>query len=94
MKRMAMGAIGVVVLSAVAACGAPEAAQADGEATPLFGVKLPRGYRDWRVISVGHEEGHLDDLRAVLGNDVAIQACRERRLPFPDGTIIARLAWG
>ena len=29
----------------------------------------------------------------VLGNDVAIKAYREGKLPFPDGAIIARLAW-
>jgi hypothetical protein len=45
------------------------------------------------VISVAHEEGNLNDLRAILGNDVAIEAAREGRLPFPDGTIIARVAW-
>ena len=45
------------------------------------------------MISVAHEEGDLNDLRAILGNDVAIKAYREGRLPFPDGTIIARLAW-
>jgi len=32
-------------------------------------------------------------LRAILGNDIAIKAVREGKLPFPDGTIIARLAW-
>jgi hypothetical protein len=42
---------------------------------------------------VAHEEGDLNDLRAILGNDVAIKAYREKRLPYPDGTIIARLAW-
>jgi hypothetical protein len=42
---------------------------------------------------VAHEEGDLNDLRAILGNDVAIKASREEKLPFPDGTIIARLAW-
>jgi hypothetical protein len=42
---------------------------------------------------VAHEEGNLNDLRAILGNDVAITASREGKLPFPDGTIIARLAW-
>jgi hypothetical protein len=57
------------------------------------GVQIPLGYRDWRLISVAHEEGNLNDLRAVLGNDVAIMAYREGKLPFPDGTIIARLAW-
>jgi len=68
-------------------------ALADDEAAPIFGIKIPSGYRDWRLISVAHEEGNLNDLRAILGNDVAIKAYREGKLPFPDGTIIARLAW-
>jgi hypothetical protein len=89
----------VVVLVAVGALGdlladmAPASAQADGEAAPIFGVKMPPGYRDWRLVSVAREEGNLDDLRAILGNDVAIKAYREGQLPYPDGTIIARLAW-
>ena len=66
---------------------------AEDEATPIFGGKLPDGYRDWGLISVAHEEGSLNDLRAILGNDVAIKAYREGKLPFPDGTILARLAW-
>jgi hypothetical protein len=45
------------------------------------------------LISVAHEEGNLNDLRAILGNNVAIKASREGKLPYPDGTIIARLAW-
>lgn len=58
----------------------------------LFDVS-PAGCRDWKLVSVAHEEGNLNDLRAVLGNDIAIKAYRERKLPFPDGSIIARLAW-
>lgn len=54
----------------------------------------PAGYRDWRLISVAREEGSLDDLRAILGNDVAIEAMRAGALRYPDGSIIARLAWG
>jgi hypothetical protein len=65
----------------------------EDETSPIFGVKIPAGYRDWRLISVAHEEGSLNDLRAILGNDVAIRAAREGKPPFPDGTIIARLAW-
>ena len=42
---------------------------------------------------MAHEEGKLNDLRAILGNDVAINAARDAKLPYPDGTIIARLAW-
>src|SRR5262249_5287449 len=38
-------------------------------------------------------EGDLNSFAAILGNDVAINAHRERRLPFPDGTIIAALHW-
>ena len=60
---------------------------------PIFGIKVAKGYRDWRLISVAHEEGNLNDLRAILGNDIAIKTYREGKLPFPDGTIIARLAW-
>jgi hypothetical protein len=45
------------------------------------------------LISVAREEGDLKDIRAILGNDVAIKAYREATLPFPEGTIIARLAW-
>jgi hypothetical protein len=55
--------------------------------------QAPPRYRDWSLISVAHEEGNLNDLRAVLGNDIAIKAYREGKLPFPDGSIIARLAW-
>ena len=54
---------------------------------------LPPGYRDWRLISVAHEEGKLNDIRGILGNDIAAKAYREGTLPFPDGAIIARLAW-
>ncbi len=66
---------------------------ADDESSPFFGIEIPPGYRDWRLISVAHEAGDLNDLRALLGNDVAIRAYREGKLPFPDGAIIARLAW-
>lgn len=68
--------------------------QAVGEAAPISGITIPPGYRDWRLISVAREEGSLDDIRAVLGNDKALKAYRGgKQLPFPDGTIIARLAW-
>ena len=54
---------------------------------------LPNGYRDWSLISVAHEEGQLNDLRAMLGNNTAIEAYRKGKRPFPDGAIIARVAW-
>ena len=60
---------------------------------PTFVTNIPSGYRDWRLVSVAREEGSLDDIRAILGNHKAIKAYREGKLPFPEGTIIARLAW-
>ena len=35
----------------------------------------------------------MKQLRAQLGNHIAIRAFREGKLPFPDGTIIAALHW-
>src|SRR5512134_3310308 len=93
MKRIVFVLVAVGALAGVAAYMASESGQAHGEAAPIFGVKIPSGYRDWRLISVAHEEGNLNDWRAILGNDIAIKASREGKLPYPDGTIIARLAW-
>jgi hypothetical protein len=77
--------------STIAEVAAPKSNNA-GEA-PIFVTEIPPGYRDWRLVSVAREEGTLDDIRAILGNDVAIKAYREGTRPFPEGTIIARLAW-
>jgi hypothetical protein len=66
---------------------------ADQQAAPIYGVTIPAGYRDWTLIGVGHEAGNLNDLRVVLGNDIAVKAFREGTLPFPDGAVVARLAW-
>jgi len=70
---------------------APGFGEANQESPLTFVTEIPAGYRDWRLISVAHEEGNLHSFAAVLGNDVAIKAYREEKLPFPDGTIIAAL---
>jgi hypothetical protein len=93
MKRIVIWLVAGATVAGVVVSRAPASGQADGEAAPIYGIKLPPGYRDWKLISVAHEEGNLNDLRAVLGNDIAIKAYRDGKLPFPDGTIIARLAW-
>ena len=38
-----------------------------GEVDSIYNIKVPDGYRNWRLISVAHEEGTLNDIRAVLG---------------------------
>jgi hypothetical protein len=70
--------------------------QTESNASPIYGITIPDGYRDWRLISVNHlagAEGKLKQVRAQLGNDIAIKAFREGKLPFPDGTVIAALHW-
>jgi Cytochrome P460 len=86
---------GLLAAAAVLAGSAAAMAlsQSGEEGSPIFGGKIPLEYRDWRLISVAHEEGSLNDIRAILGNDVAIKASREATLSYPDGAIIARLAW-
>jgi hypothetical protein len=93
MKTIACLLGAVVALTSALVYIARAHGSSDNEADPIYGIKIPRGYRDWRVISVAHEEGNNNDLRAVLGNNIAIKAYREGTLPYPDGTIIARLAW-
>jgi hypothetical protein len=92
-----MKQISLLVKAAAAVCAITlmtfAASGTHDQAAPIFEIKIPPGYRDWKLISVAHEEGNLNDLRAILGNDVAIKAYREGKLPFPDGAIIARLAW-
>lgn len=90
MKRFA------VLLVTLIAAGAIESSvtapgHADEETSPIYGITIPPGYRDWKLISVAHEEGDLHSFAAVLGNDAAIKAYREAKLPFPDGAMIAAL---
>jgi Cytochrome P460 len=93
MKRNICLLLAGATLAGIIAFTAGSSQAAPDEAPPLFVTKIPPGYRDWRLISVAREEGSLDDIRAVLGNNKAIESYRKGRLPFPDGTIIARLAW-
>jgi hypothetical protein len=91
------GAIGVCTLyvtKSTAQSAGDGQTQAASNVSPIFGITIPAGYRDWRLISVAHLAGNtLKQLRAQLGNDIAIKAFREGTLPFPDGAIIAALHW-
>jgi Cytochrome P460 len=94
MKRIVFALVATGALASMIAYMAPASGQADGEAAPIYEIKIPSGYRDWRLISVNHlAGGNLKQMRAQLGNDIAIKAFREGKVPFPDGTIIAALHW-
>ncbi|HEY0465108.1 MAG TPA: cytochrome P460 family protein [Polyangiaceae bacterium] len=82
---IALALAGLVAYVARASGQAPSAA--------AFPSKIPAGYRDWKFVSVAREEAPLDDIRVIVGNEPAIKAYREAKLPFPEGAILARLAY-
>jgi hypothetical protein len=103
MRPQALGAFGVCAAIAVctlyvtkstAQSAKEDEPKAGSEASPIYGVTIRAGYRDWHLVSIGHlAGGNLKQLRAQLGNDIAMRAFRERKLPFPDGAIIAAVHW-
>jgi Cytochrome P460 len=94
MKRITLLLLAVATLVGVVAFTATTSRHATAqEDAPIFVTEIPPGYRDWKVVSVAHEEGDLNDIRAILGNDVAINAYRAGKLPFPEGAIVGRIAW-
>lgn len=93
MRQIHFLLVAVATLVDVITFTVPRTGHADQEAAPIFVTEIPPGYRDWRLISVAHEEGQLNDIRAILGNDLAINAYREGKLTFPEGTMVARIAW-
>jgi len=95
MKRIAFLLVAVATLAGVVAFAVPASGHADEEASPIYGVKIPAGYRDWKLIAVDQllVADKVDQLRAQLGNDIAIKAFKEGKVPFPDGSIIAAIHW-
>jgi hypothetical protein len=95
MKRITFLLVTVATLAGIVAYTAHASGRPDGDSAPMYGVTIPPGYRDWKLIAVGHllAAGKVDQLRAQLGNDIAIKAFKEGKVPFPDGTIIAAIHW-
>ena len=95
MKRVGFLLLAVVTVAGIVAHMAHASGQSDGDSSPIYGVKIPAGYRDWQLIAVKQLlfAGKGEQLRAQLGNDIAIKAFKEGTLPFPDGAIIAAIHW-
>lgn len=66
---------------------------ATAAASPIFGVRIPAGYKQWELIAPAEEAAPLNELRAVVGNQTAIDAYQDGKLPFPDGTVLVKRAW-
>ena len=76
MKRITFLLVAVATLAGVVRFTATASRNVDGHEAPIFVTTIPAGYRDWRLVSVAHEEGDLKDIRAILGNDKAINSYR------------------
>jgi hypothetical protein len=81
------------VFVTIASMGAIAGGGVDKAASPIYGVTVPDGYRIWELIAPALEDDPLNELRAVVGNSVAMDAYRAGKLPFPDGTVLVKLAW-
>lgn len=92
MKRnhiRAILALAPLVATALQAMAAPP----ESAAAPIYGVTIPAGFREWQLVAPALEGPPLNELRAILGNRTAIEAYRNNKLPFPDGTMLVKLAW-
>ncbi|WP_343602732.1 cytochrome P460 family protein [Roseateles sp.] len=85
----------MLLLASLSASSLPALAQGKPSkpASPIYGVVLPDGYRQWEMVGVATEDAPLDELRAVVGNPIAMKAYRLGQLPFPDGAMLVKLAW-
>jgi hypothetical protein len=95
MKRIAWLLVGIVTVVATVALTRPTSGRADESARPAFLTEVPQGHRDLALISVSRltAGNGASQLRAELGNAIAMKAYRERNVPFPDGAVIAALHW-
>ena len=91
MRRMTLLIIAIGTLAGVIALKAKAFRDPVQESRLSVVTDKPEGYREWKFISVAHEEANLNSFASILGNDIAINAYREGKLPFPEGSIIAAL---
>jgi hypothetical protein len=91
MKRIAFFLVALAAVAGLAGFIAPAVGLANGEPDAPYVTEMPHGYRNWQWVSSTHEAGNINSIGAVLGNDVAMKAFRDGKLPYPDGTIIVAL---
>jgi hypothetical protein len=95
MKHITFLLIAIAAVAGLAVSTARASGATDTEAAPIYGVTIPPGYRDWKMIAVAQllVPGKIDQLRAQFGNEIAIKAYKEGTRPFPDGAIIVAAHW-
>jgi hypothetical protein len=85
MKRIAFLLVAVATVAGIIAFTVHASGRADEAASPIaspiYGVTIPAGYRDWKLIAADQllVPGKADQLRAQFGNDVAIRPLKKGR---------------
>ncbi|MGZ8219930.1 cytochrome P460 family protein [Methylomagnum sp.] len=67
--------------------------QADETQKMSGAISLSENYKNFRLISLSQRSDN-HTLRAILGNDIALEAVRTGKTnPWPNGSILAKLSW-
>ena len=85
-KRLAALLLALIVMTSPTATRAAEAPVAPN------GITLISGYRSWEAIAPSYRDDK-NQIRVILGNPVVIEAMKQNVRPFPDGSIMAKVAW-
>src|SRR5260370_41456834 len=95
MKRICSLMFAAAMAAYAVAWASLAAGQTGKPEAPIFGVQIPDGYRQWELVAVTHatHPGIADEVKGILGNAAAVKADQEGALPFPDGTVLAKLTW-
>jgi len=91
MRHLATTVVALLAAAGLLFSAFPAATASDISVAPT-GVTIPKGYRNWQVVAPSQRDD-MDQLRVILGNDIAMKAYRSKTLPFPDGAILAKLIW-
>jgi len=71
----------------------------EGGASPIYGVRIPAGYRQWHLIAPAQQAEPPDELRAALGNavqgsDVSVSGRRRSRQARLETCAVSRIRAG
>jgi Cytochrome P460 len=92
MRRFTYSAQSVALGAGVSASTSSVLARAYADRSPIYAVEVSPGYRRWQLVAISHEEG-LNELRGILSTSLAMRAYRDRKRPFPNGTVLVKEAW-
>jgi Cytochrome P460 len=82
-----------IALSAILFLSVIGSARSEAPALAPNGIDLPNDYQSWQILGISHRSDK-NSLRIILANPVAAKAASEgRNNPWPDGSMIAKLAW-